>query len=203
MKKIPCEILAMIVLGLFVLVVTWARANELPSRAEDNAHKYLWVKEKTNKNDHLEIDKMLGYLGLPKGLSWCAAFSLYNYKEAADELRVKQPFPRYGRVAMLWEKCKANPLRYKTITADDVRFRGVHLLPGDLPVWANGSIRDGDFNGHTGLVISQSSPMKFLSIEGNTMPSNKGNQRDGGGVYVRERVIAPGSFRILGFCRPI
>jgi len=193
----------LILLILVILPVLSYGESSLPPLATKNANRYLHVREYTNRNDHPEIDKMLGYLGLPKGLSWCAAFSLYNYKEAADALRIKQPFPRYGRVAMLWDRCKSNPLRYKAISADDVRFGGVRLRPGDLPVWANGSIREGDFNGHTGLVITQYSSMKFKSIEGNTQPGPEGNQREGGGVYIRERTITPGTFRILGFCRPL
>lgn len=185
------------------LLASTAYADELPRAAVDNAHKYLHVRERSNRNDAPEIDRFLSYLGLPKGLAWCAAFSLYNYKEAADVLQVRQPFPRYGRVAMLWETCKRHPLKYRTITADQVRLGSVQLQAGDLPIWASGRIKGGDFNGHTGLVLAQISPIRFYSIEGNTTPGPTGNQRDGGGVYERVRSISPGSFRILGFCRPI
>lgn len=184
-----------------LLLASTAYAAELPEAAVDNAHKYLHVRERSNRNDAPEIDRFLAYIGLPKGLSWCAAFSIYNYKEAASELQVKQPWPKYGRVAMLWGYCKRNPLKYRAITADDVRFGSVQLRPGDLPVWANGTIRNGDFNGHTGLVVSQLSPLKIKTIEGNTSSGDKGSQRDGNGVFERTRAIAPGTFRIVGFCR--
>lgn len=186
-----------------VMIQLNCHAADLPELSVQKGKSYLHVREKTNHNDAPEIDRMLAYLGLPKGLSWCAAYSLYCYKEGADELRIKQPFPRYGRVAMLWSACKANPLKYKAITADQVRLGSVQLRPGDLPVWANGTIRDGDFSGHTGLVITQLSPRTFRSIEGNTSSGNKGSQSDGNGVFIRERSISPGSFRILGFCRMI
>jgi len=187
-----------------VIALAWfslAVAADLPTTATRHAYKYLHVREQTNRNDHPEIDRMLGYLGLPKGLSWCAAYSLYCYKGAADELRIKQPFPRYGRVAMLRQACINNPLKYRYISADAVRFGSVQLQSGDLPLWAHGVIRSGDFNGHTGLVIKQLSPRSFRSIEGNTQPGTGGDQREGGGVYIRERFINPGSFRVLGFCR--
>lgn len=194
---------------LILLVVLLAQgkchchAADLPELAVQKGKAYLHVRERTNLNDAPEIDRMLAYLGLPKGLSWCAAYSLTCYREAADELRVKQPFPKYGRVAMLKAACERNPLKYRWITADEVRFGSVQLRPGDLPMWAHGTIRAGDFNGHTGLVVKQLSPRSFRSIEGNTQPGPGGNQREGGGVYERTRAIEPGSFRILGFCRAL
>ena len=200
--KTAVFVLLLLILAVFLLgpvALVWSA--DLPVAAVHNSHRYLHVRERTNHNDAPEIDRMLAYLGLPKGLSWCAAFSLYNYHEAADELKVKQPFPRYGRVAMLWSACQRNPLRYRAITSYEVRLGSVRLQPGDLPIWANGTIKAGDFNGHTGLVEQQLSPRSFRSIEGNTQPGPGGNQREGGGVYERTRSIDAGSFRILGFCR--
>lgn len=191
------------VLALLIVLAgsALAHAADLPQTAAGVSTRYLYVREATNHNDGPEVEMFLRHLGLPKGQPWCAAFSLYCYKEAADELHTKQPFPRYGRVAMLWDTCRRNPLKYRAISADLVRLGSVQLQPGDLPVWAHGAIRSGDFNGHTGLVIAQHSPLKFSSIEGNTTPGDSGNQRDGGGVYQRTRVINPGNFRIIGFCR--
>ena len=213
-KGLPVWI-ALTVLAFVLLLwpmVFICHAGDLPQAAADNAYKYLHVREKTNNNDHPEIDRMLAYLGLPKHLSWCAAFSLINYKEASDELRIKQPFPKYGRVSMLRQACISNPLKFRYITSDEVRLGSVRLQPGDLPLWANGTIntsrdknlgRFQDFNGHTGLVVQQLSPRSFRSIEGNTQPGPGGNQREGGGVYERIREINGGNFRILGFCRAL
>jgi len=77
-----------------------AYAADLPQTAAEVSTRYLHVREATNRNDGPEVEMFLRYLGLPKGQPWCAAFSLYCYKEAADVLQVKQPFPRYGRVAI-------------------------------------------------------------------------------------------------------
>lgn len=212
MKGIVNAILFVMVTIVTAGFVSVARASDLPELAVQKGKAYLHVREHTNRNDAPEIDRMLAYLGLPKGLSWCAAYSLYCYKGAADELRVKQPFPKYGRVAMLWSACQRNPLKFRVITSDEVRLGSVRLQPGDLPLWANGTIntsrdknlgRFQDFNGHTGLVVQQLSPRSFRSIEGNTQPGPGGNQREGGGVYERIREINGGNFRILGFCRAL
>lgn len=196
--------MSVVKIALLLILVLAAKVNyaaDLPQAATVNAYRYLDLRERTNNNDAPEIDRFLAYLGLPKGLSWCAAFAIYNYKEASDVLRVRQPFPRLGRVSMLRQACISNPIKYRYITADEVRLGSVQLRPGDLPLWAHGTVRGGDFNGHTGLVIKQLSTRKISTIEGNTMPGPGGNQREGGGVYIRERVINPGTFRILGFCR--
>ncbi len=188
-------------LATLILAAQSLSAGDLPQTAADVSRRYLHVREATNRNDGAEVEKFLRYLGLPKGQPWCAAFSLYCYKEAAEELNVRQPYPRYGRVAMLWSTCRSNPLKYRAITTEEAILGSVKLRPGDLPIWASGTIRSGDFNGHIGLIQQQISPKKIRTIEGNTTPGETGDQRDGGGVYERTRAISPGNFRIIGFCR--
>lgn len=195
-------IIALILLPAIVLANEGNRKG-LPLQVAENSAKYLHVREKTNHNDALEIDKFLGYLGLPKGLSWCAAFVVYNYKEASESLNMKNPLPRYGRVSMLWEYARANELRYRVIGVEELAMRSAKLQVADIPVWAHGRIPEsGNFDGHTGIVLKQTDDKTFLSREGNTMPSNSGNQREGGGVYDRKRGMGIGSgFRVLGFIR--
>lgn len=168
-----------------------------------NAEKYLYVRELTNNNDAPEIDMFLAYLGLPKGLSWCATYVVYVHKEAADSLQIKNPLPKYARVATLWEMTQENELRYKTFDAEEVLSGEERLNKADIPIWESNNIKKvKNFNGHTGLVRYQISQDKFATIEGNTTPGDKGNQREGGGVYERERKLAIGSsFQVLGFIR--
>lgn len=193
---------AAIAIYAFIFISTHAYAGSLlGEEAVVQARKYSYVREITNHNDAPEIDQFLAYIGLPKQLSWCAAYVIFSYKNASEILHVKQPLPKYGRVAMLWETCKRNPLKYRTFTADDVRFGSVQLQAGDIPIFAHGTIRNGDFNGHTGLVQSQLSNVKMQTIEGNTSSGNGGSQREGNGVFERTRTISPGTFRIIGFCR--
>lgn len=167
-----------------------------------NAEKYLYVRELTNNNDAPEIDKFLTYLGLPKHLPWCSAYVVYVCKEAADSLQIKNPIFRTGKVSSLWEFSQENELRYKTFDSEEVLSGEIKLTKSDIPIWASGLIKNNDFSGHTGLVRYQINKDKFATIEGNTTPGDKGNQREGGGVYERERKLAIGSkFQVLGFIR--
>lgn len=196
------KLLLVIVISLGLEAVV--NATSLSSQALQESYKYQNLRERTNKNDHPQIDLFLKYLGLPPRLPWCAAFTLYCYKDAAETLNVKQPLPKYGRVATLWSYCKRTPSKCTTFTTEQVRLGLVKLQPGDLPIWKHGVSSEENFNGHIGLTVEQLSNTKLRTIEGNTLPEttgNAGNQRDGGGVYVRARYLAPGNFRIIGFIR--
>lgn len=172
-------------------------AGALQERVIENTARYLDIRERTNSNDHPAIDKMLTYLGLPPRQSWCAAFVIWTYREAGYRL------PRQGRCATLLKVCESNPLRYRVFDSNDVKTGIERLRPGDIPIWAHGRIDAArDFNGHTGIILRQLHRTSFQSREGNTMPSNAGNQREGGGVFDRTRQLGFGSsFRVLAFIR--
>jgi hypothetical protein len=54
-------------------------------------------------------------------------------------------------------------------------------------------------SGHIGFVINWDKT-QGTTIEGNTSPTNKGNQRNGDGVYIKHRNITDiKSFRIVAF----
>lgn len=170
----------------------------------ENSFKYTYIREKTNKNDHPDIDKFLRYLGLPPRLSWCAAFVIYNFKEASEKVNVEQPLPKYARVAMLLNKCKENPLRFKIIPKEQILLQLIRLEKGDLPVWVCSPIKNNDFNGHIGFLIEQVDTVNIKTIEGNTTSGDIGDQREGGGVYIRNRKIKTiSNFSLEQFIRVI
>jgi hypothetical protein len=189
---------------IFCSPITVCADSILATEAVHSAETYTYLRERTNKNDAPEIDMFLKYLGLPPRLSWCAGFVIYNYHLAADKLKVKQPVPRIGRCATLWSTCKSNPIRYKTFTVDQVRLGFIKLQTGDMAIWRHGVGTSTDFDGHIGLITGQVNNSHVTTIEGNTMPEasgNTGNQREGGGVYKRNRYLKPSSFAIIGFIR--
>lgn len=200
-RRAPYGYLWLLILGMLICVVysVVARAETLQERVTTNSARYLNVREATNKNDGPDVERFLAYIGLPKGQSWCMAFVCYNYRHDAGFT----PWPRNGRCAAVWKQAQARELTYRTFSAEDVQVGAEKLQPGDVAIWAHGGINAArDFNGHTGIVLGQRNRNSFVSREGNTMPSNVGNQREGGGVYDRTRGLGIGSsFRIVGFVR--
>lgn len=161
-------------------------AESLPAAAVRISAGYLQVRERTNHNDAPEIDRFLAYMGLPKRLSWCAAYVVYCYGQAAVERRLPNPLPKYGRVAMLWQYAQANELRYRTIDPEDVMAGSVRPQPGDVVIWLYGT--GPNPNGHTGLVRYPIARQTVATREGNTGPG-RGIVREGNGVYDRERNV--------------
>lgn len=177
-------------------------ASDLPARALDVMAHYLYVREATNRNDHPVIERWLRKLGLPPRQSWCMAAVIGCYDEAAGG---RGPLPRSGRCATVLRLAKRDQLRFKVIQPRQILAGAYQLQPGDVTIWASGRVDAAqDFNGHTGLVISQRSPQTFFSREGNTQPGPGGNQREGGGLYDRQRSLGlASSFAVQGFIRPL
>jgi hypothetical protein len=178
-------------------------AASLPEKAAGNAKKYLGLREDAgdNKDKAGTITGFLKFLGLPPGLPWCCAFVMYNYHEASDEMKVPFPLPKIGRVSSLWSTCLQNKARYQTYTVNQVRMGLVKVRMGDIVIIRSGGGTAANFDGHTGLALVQLTQNMVRAIEGNTQPSVKGNQRDGGGVYLKERRLDPSNFAIIGFIR--
>ena len=198
-----------IMLILLLTVAATGHAKTLQDATVEQSAKYLAVREHTNSNDSPEIDAMLKYLGLPKGLSWCAAYVLTCYRDGAEAAGVKQPIPKIGRVSLLWQTCKARELTFKTFSAEDVSMGIQKLQPADVPCWRHGSTATQNFNGHTGIVLAQIDKKTFKAREGNTVAGNAGGQREQakgdknqGGVFDRTRTLGIGSgFAVVGFIR--
>lgn len=183
-------------MAALLLVTATANCATLQDSVIANSSKYLHVRELHNNNRGPEIDQWLKYLGLPLGSPYCAAFLVWNYHECGYNL------PRIGRCSLLWSTVRHNELRYKTFTADDVAMGIEKINPADGVIWRHGRGASQNWNGHAGIALQQIDRRTFKSREGNTMPTSKGNQREGGGVYDRTRTLGLGSsFSVVGFIR--
>lgn len=193
----------LIVLGAMLSVMADAEGAEVPTVAVESAAKHLGLRERTNNNDHPEIDKMLAYCGVPPRNSWCMAFVQWHYGQAATSLHTRNPLYRSARCYTVWRSAVDNPLRHYIIKPEEV-LAGKKIPVGAVAVWRSGSAaRNRNWNGHTGLVLAQKSARLFVCREGNTMPSAKGNQREGGGVYDRVRGYGLGTtFEVQGWIYP-
>lgn len=186
----------LLLITILLASATWSEAASLQERVIVNSAKYLHVRELHNDNRGPEIDTWLKYLGLPMGQPYCAAFYTWNYHEQGYNL------PRIGRCSLLWKACQSNGLRYKTFDAEDVAMGIEKIMPADGIIWRHGRDTIPNFSGHAGTALVQINRTTFRSREGNTQPGNAGNQREGGGVFDRNRRLDIGSvFAVVGFIR--
>jgi hypothetical protein len=146
----------------------------LRSKAVEIARTQLFVREKTGHNDGKEVLKFLQTVGLKEGFAWCMAFVYWSFLSAAEQLHLTNPVPKTGGVLDCLNR--ASGRGYK-ITDDP--------LPGD-----QGIMDFGAGHGHTFLVSELKGPTVF-TVEGNTSadPSYKGEDREGNGVFERNRKV--------------
>lgn len=182
---------------------TQSQAQLYPKELQENtlfcADGYSYVREKTNRNDSPEINAWHKYVGIPKGNPYCASFVINMY--ACGNYYESSPLPKIARVSALYKSAQKNPYKYKTFAAIRVK-QGIEKLElADLACWANG-VAVGNFNGHIGLVIYQTDYQRFKTIEANTGPGESGSQREGNGVYYRDRRLdLDKTFKVVGFIR--
>ena len=157
----------------------------------DTALTYVGVTELTNRNDGVEVEKFLEYVGRRKGDAWCSAFASY-VKDAPNT--VLEPKVRSG-LARHFESRSPDRLVVKSSRV----LIGAEKIPkGSFAVWQ----KDQTVFGHVGLVREDWSGQYGKTVEGNTSSGVRGSQSDGDGVYKRDRAIRLGRrFRIMWFVK--
>lgn len=150
--------------------------NILRLRAIEIGDTQLFVREKTNNNDGVEVESYLKLVGLPKGYAWCMAFVFWCFQKAADQLNILNPVPKTAGVLDCLAKARAK----KYIITKDPQ-------PGD-----QGIMDFGGGKGHTFLVTERKSDTHVYTVEGNTSadPTYAGEDREGNGVFERHRAIS-------------
>ena len=182
----------------------------------DTALAYVGVVERGGNNRGPEIERFLRSVGIGPGAPWCAAFTSYCRRVAADAGSPTGPFerpgvPHYGAVATRHLSFGGK------VSAAEV-WRGAQSVPpGSHVVWRNGN----SWTGHVGFVWKDDDPQSEgfaagdrspdalswrhrcgYTVEGNTSSGDAGSQRDGGGVYTRLRCLSYSHFKIDGFVAP-
>lgn len=152
-------------------------------RYVDTAFSYVGIREKTGKNDGVEVERFLKSVGRKAGDSWCAAFVSYCLNVT------NHPFPVRSGLSRAF-------VTKQSIYATKVLQGQNEVACGDLAIWQNGNT----ISGHIAIVVI-ADKTKFITIEGNTS-SGKGKQYDGDGVFIKERYIQPYNyFRIKWFTK--
>jgi hypothetical protein len=125
-----------------------------------------------------DVEKYLASVERFPGDAWCAAFVYWCVEKAANNLGLKNPLKKTGRVAIMWDAAAESGM---AIDAADVRSGNTDIPSGAIfcVVHANG-------NGHTGFVKSRDRD-KLFTIEGNT---NISGSPEGDGLYSRTRSLS-------------
>jgi hypothetical protein len=150
----------------------------------DTAKAHIGVTEAPlGSNAGPSVEHFLSHVGLGPGYPWCAAYA----RTVMDEAGVKRP--------KVVSAGATDYITRRSIDATDVLRGAAEVPPGSLVIWRRGST----WKGHIGVVLRWGQRCG-RTIEGNTSPGHDGAQRDGDGVWLRERCIRPGSyFRIIAF----
>jgi hypothetical protein len=143
--------------------------------ASDLALKSLWhaigeigVRERGGINRGPEVDDYLRAAGLDPERGqypWCAAFVVWCFQRAANDLQLATPLARTAGVFRLWEAHKEHRTQRPEV--------------GALMIQDHGGGR-----GHCGLVIAVG-PRTVVTVEGNT---NGEGSRDGDCVAIKLRL---------------
>jgi hypothetical protein len=164
----------------------------------DTAQAYLGVRERPkDSNRGPEVERFLAAVGLRpekdrfgnwRSYPYCAAFVSYVLR-VAD---IPEPEIRSARALAF--------VTPRSIPARVVQRGTVRIDPGSIVVWK--AKRDPtDPTGHAGFVVAWEG-QAGTTIEANTGPGEEVDQREGDGVYLRKRMLSPGSaFRITHFTR--
>jgi len=137
----------------------------------------------SGRNRGAMVESYLASVGLGPGYSWCAAFVRY----VLDESGATYPTVR-SAVATRY-------ITRRSISAKHVAKGYEQPATGWLAIWR----RYDTWRGHIGIVVSWDG-RSGTTIEGNTSNSDHGSQRDGDGVWRRERSLTNyRAFRIVAF----
>jgi len=148
----------------------------LLNKSKEILLKQVGIKEKTNKNDGKEVEAYLASVNLPKGFPYCAAGQYYCWKEATKFYVGLYPNP-------VPKTASANGM-YDGLMRKGIRGAFIPDI-NDLIVWKNTH----NYNGHIERIIDVNQKGWVVTVGFNTSSGTKGNQRDGAGVYVRQRNV--------------
>jgi len=150
------------------------------------AAEYVGTQETGGANAGPEVERFLAAVGLNRGNPYCAAFVSFTLDQVATP-PVTYPTVRTALATKF--------ITRRSMDAREVLRGQKQPQPGDIVIWRKGNT----VFGHAGLVTSWDGACG-TTIEANTGNSTYGDQRDGDGVWRRERCVQPGNnFRIVAF----
>ena len=151
------------------------------------ALKYKNIHEKGGNNKGPEVEMFQKAVdGKASGEAWCMAFVQYCIKKVQTELNIKSNIYKAEHCMTVWNKSPES-------------MRVAKPAPGCVVIWRHGNTT----NGHTGIITEIVDNDYFMSIEGNTGPSDDVVVREGDGVYRKRRAMkGNGDMKVVGFLNP-
>lgn len=143
------------------------------------------IEQPKNSNSGAKVNAYQRAGRTTDGNPYCNAFICYCMQKACQLLKIGEgsvpiPFQAVANVTYNYAKKAGN----EVMSNPNI---------GDLMVWKNPN----SFQGHIGIVVDILPNNYVQTIEANTSPDSKGNQRDGGGVYYKTRKIGMISSKLL------
>lgn len=137
-------------------------------------------------NGGAAVENYLASVGLGTGYPYCAAFVTW----AIDSADVRSPAVRSARAQDF--------ITDRSISAKHVLRGAYDPSPGEIIVWRKGNT----IYGHVGFVMRWDND-HGQTVEANTSPGNNGRQRDGDGVWIRQRSIQPLNYFRITYFTPV
>lgn len=137
-----------------------------------------------NKGDDVErFQKAVD--GKSQSESWCMAFVQFLIKLIEDKYQIRCMVYKSEHCLTVYRETKHKLVK--------------NPRPGDIVIWKVGD----NGNGHTGILKELLPNGRMITIEGNTSDSNAGDQREGDGVFEKNRSqLGTKEFKVMGFIRP-
>jgi hypothetical protein len=136
------------------------------------------------------------WMRIPLKSMWCLSFALFS-------LHVAEPanhFPRIARCFTFLSEVSADPAAFDVYTADDIEWGLGKPQAGDIAIFSHNPDAD-DWDGHAALVAEYLPNGHLRTIEGNTRPTNAGDQRTGNTVAWKERRMGVSGFLLMAIVR--
>jgi hypothetical protein len=167
-KLIVFILKVLLILAFLVVLVEPAKGQTVRQKATTAYLSQVGVRERTGRNDGVEVEAYLRSVGLGKGYPWCAAFTNWCLLQAGGTPPksgyVPVWFPKDKIVYRQGKEVSRMPLRGDTF---GIYFRNMGRLA------------------HIGFVHTWGEGKYVTTIEGNTGPDGG---RDGDGVYRKYRL---------------
>lgn len=156
--------------------------KELLEKSREILLSQVGLKELTNNNDGEHIKGYMKSVGLAygKGYPYCAAGQYYCFFVANNSTRKGIPILASGSANGIFDNARKNG-----IIETYEHIKDIPLFDNDLLVW----IKPKTYQGHIERIIETSGSLTCLTVGFNTSSGELGNQRDGGGVYKRQRAL--------------